>query len=258
MKDYVCCLSDHGNNFRKVVDPTYKSNRKGTRKPVGYVALCDWVEENFRTFRRPTLEADDCMGILATKPENVGQCIIVSDDKDMKTIPGKLYRPTSDERLDISEADADRFFYTQVLVGDPTDGYKGIPGIGPKESRKILGTRPHWGAVQQAYIKAGMTRDDAIQQASLARILHWEDWHDEIGEVKLWQPFGIPMNEPTKKHEGYENYMVRRLRETEQQPDMVKQPDSLQPGRHRVHRCNSSCIRPGRVHGVPAWKHHQI
>ena len=36
--DYVCCLSDHTHNFRKDVDPTYKSHRKGTRKPVGYVA----------------------------------------------------------------------------------------------------------------------------------------------------------------------------------------------------------------------------
>jgi DNA polymerase-1 len=191
VSDYVCCLSDHSNNFRKVVDPTYKSNRKGTRKPVGYVALCDWVEDNFRTFRRPKIEADDCMGILATKPENVGHCIIVSDDKDMKTVPGKLYRPMSDERLDISEADADRFFYTQVCVGDPVDGFKGIPGIGPKKAEQILGTRPHWGAVEQAYIKAGMTRDDAIQQARLARILRWEDWHEEIQEVRLWQPHSV-------------------------------------------------------------------
>lgn len=36
--------------------------------------------------------------------------------------------------------------------------------------------------------------------------------------------FGIPMTEPTKKHEGYENYMKRRLRETEQQSDMVNNP----------------------------------
>ena len=36
--------------------------------------------------------------------------------------------------------------------------------------------------------------------------------------------FGIPMREPTKKHEGYENYMKRRLREEEQQPDMVNNP----------------------------------
>jgi len=186
--DYVCCLSDHGNNFRKTLEPTYKSNRKGTRKPVGYVALCSWVEETYRTFRKPTLEADDCLGIIATKPENVGKCIIVSDDKDLKTIPTKLYRPTADEKLTLSEADADRYFYTQVLTGDPTDGYKGVKGVGPKKAEQILGQRPHWGAVEQAFIKAGMTKDDAIHQARLARILRWSDWDADKEAVKLWTP----------------------------------------------------------------------
>ena len=121
--DVICCLTDHKDNFRKQVDPTYKNNRKGTRKPVGYVALADWVRETFTCISKPSLEADDVMSILATKPDNVGKCIIVSDDKDMKSTPCKLYRPTQDERLDISEADADRFFLTQCLTGDPTDGY---------------------------------------------------------------------------------------------------------------------------------------
>tara|TARA_B100001057_G_scaffold35947_1_gene32532 strand:+ start:12566 stop:13312 length:747 start_codon:yes stop_codon:yes gene_type:complete len=188
VKEYVCCLSDHTSNFRKDIDPTYKSNRKGTRKPVGYVALCTWVEENFETFRKPSLEADDCLGILATMPTNKDKCIMVSDDKDLKTVFGQLYRPTADELLTISEADADRFFLTQVLTGDATDGYSGVKGIGPKTAEKLLGHRPHWGAVEQAYLKAGMTRDDAIQQARLARILRFSEWDEVKGEVKLWHP----------------------------------------------------------------------
>lgn len=188
IEDYVCCLSDHSSNFRKQVDPTYKSNRKGTRKPLGYVSLCSWVEETYKSFRKPTLEADDCLGIIATMPTNIGKCVIVSDDKDLKTIPGRLYRPTADEQLTISEQDADKFFLTQVCVGDPVDGYKGIPGIGPKKAEALLGLRPHWGAVEQAYIKAGMTKNDAIQQARLARILRWSDWDEEKGEVILWTP----------------------------------------------------------------------
>lgn len=186
---FLCCLSDHGNNFRKtLVDPTYKSQRKGTRKPVGYVALCSWVEDTFPSMRKPTLEADDVMGIIATKPDMKGSTIIVSDDKDMRTISGKLYRPMSEEQLDISDADADRFFLTQVLTGDPIDGYAGIKGVGPKTAERILGSRPSWGAVEQAYIQAGMTRDDAIRQARLARILRWSEWNEQEGRVKLWQP----------------------------------------------------------------------
>ena len=184
--DVLCCMSDHAGNFRKQVWPEYKSNRRKSRKPVGYVAFCDWVRETYSTATRPMLEADDVMGIIASKPGNEGKVTIVSDDKDMKTIPGRLYRPMSDELLEISDADADRYFLTQVLTGDTADGYKGVPGIGPKKAETILGPRPHWGAVEKAYIDAGMTKDDALQQARLARILRWSDWQE--GEPKLWTP----------------------------------------------------------------------
>ena len=184
--DVLCCMSDHAGNFRKQVWPDYKSNRRKSRKPVGYVAFCDWVRETYSTATRPMLEADDVMGIIASKPGNEGKVTIVSDDKDMKTIPGRLYRPMSDELLEISDADADRYFLTQVLTGDTADGYKGVPGIGPKKAEAILGPRPHWGAVEKAYIDAGLTRDDAIQQARLARILRWSDWNE--GEPMLWTP----------------------------------------------------------------------
>ena len=181
-------MSDHGDNFRKTVDPTYKSNRKGQRKPVGYVALSQWVEETYKSFRKPRMEADDCLGILSTMPNNKDKCIMVSDDKDLKTIPGKLYRPMAEESLVITEADADRFFLTQVLTGDTADGYKGVPGIGPKKAEAILGPRPNWSAVEQAFLKAGLTKTDAITQARLARILRWSDYDQDKGEIKLWTP----------------------------------------------------------------------
>ena len=123
------------------------------------------------------------MGILATKPDNVGKCIVVSNDKDLKTIPGELYRPTSDERQTLTQEEADKNFLTQCLTGDSTDSYSGVPGIGPKKAEAILGGRPAWSSVEQAYIKAGLTRDDAITQARLARILRWSDWDEEKGEV---------------------------------------------------------------------------
>ena len=182
----ICALSDNDANFRKQLHPDYKSNRRGVRKPVGYAAMKTWVISKYPTITKPGLEGDDCLGILATRPGN--ECIVVSDDKDLKTIPGRLYRPRADEMLTITEQDADRFFLTQVLTGDPTDGYKGLPGVGPKKAEAILGPRPQWGAVELAYVKAGLTKDDALTQARLARILRWSDWDAEKGEPKLWRP----------------------------------------------------------------------
>lgn len=185
-RDQVVCLSDK-NNFRKDIDPTYKGHRKKTRKPLGYVAMLDWVRENYPTFSKPTLEADDCLGIMATMPR-VGECVVVSDDKDLKTIPCTLYRPTSEELETISEEAADRYFLTQVLTGDTADGYSGCPTIGPKRAETVLGARASWASVVQAFEKQGLSEADALQQARLARILRWSDWDQEKQAPKLWRP----------------------------------------------------------------------
>ena len=65
--EVLCCLSDHAGNFRKQVWPDYKSNRRKSRKPVGYVAFCDWVRETYATATRPMLEADDVKQAAAAK-----------------------------------------------------------------------------------------------------------------------------------------------------------------------------------------------
>jgi DNA polymerase-1 len=184
-KEVVVTLSG-SNNFRKTVEPTYKWGRKKTRKPVGYKALTEWVKETYNTIQVDCLEADDVMGILGSVPQT--KAIVVSDDKDMKSVPSKLYRPTTEERLTISEADADRYFYTQTLTGDVTDGYAGCPKIGPKTAEKVLGSHPTWNAVVAAYQKENLTADYALTQARLARILRHQDWDEEGQAVKLWEP----------------------------------------------------------------------
>jgi DNA polymerase-1 len=184
-KDIVVTLSGH-NNFRKSVEPSYKAARKKTRKPVGYKALTEWVKETYETIQVDCLEADDVMGILGSVPQT--RAIVVSDDKDMKSVPCRLYRPASEERLHISEAEADRYFYTQTLTGDVTDGYSGCPKIGPKTAEKVLGSHATWNAVVNAYQKENLTADYALTQARLARILRDPDWDEETQAVKLWEP----------------------------------------------------------------------
>lgn len=181
----LMCLSD-SENFRKTVDTSYKSGRKKTRKPVGYKAMVEWCEETWPSCRQATLEADDVMGILGSTPDL--KTVIVSDDKDMKTIPCRLYRPTDDDLMDVSQEAADLNFYTQTLTGDSTDGYSGCPKVGAVTAAKILGNRPDWSLVENQFIKSGLTREEAITQARLARILRNDDWDAENETIKLWSP----------------------------------------------------------------------
>ena len=183
----IVALSDK-ENFRHEVYSGYKGGRKKARKPVGYVALVQWARANFRTHTEPLLEADDVLGILGTRPD-LGESIIVSDDKDLKTIPGRLYRPMTGELLEITKEQADRNFLMQALTGDVTDGYSGCPKVGAKTAEKILaGPKPQWSSVVRAYQKAGLTEADALTQARCARILRHVDWDDKTRTIKLWEP----------------------------------------------------------------------
>ena len=186
--EYKVCFSDSV-NFRKELNPSYKGNRKG-RKPVGYKAFKEWAMEEHPSFSKPTLEADDCLGILSTKFQ--GKAIVVSMDKDLMTIPGTLYKLSADgtgELMTIHPKDADLFFLTQCLTGDVTDGYPGCPGIGPKKAEELL--KKHgavWKTVEDAYLKAGLTAEDALLQARMARILRDTDWDFKNDRMILWTP----------------------------------------------------------------------
>lgn len=190
------CLTDSATNWRKDVYPDYKASRKSTRKPLGYRALRDWVSESYPVVFKPRLEADDCIGILATKPGN--DALIWTIDKDLKQIPGKHLVDGEVVTRDVSECD--KFFLTQTLTGDATDGYPGCKGIGAVKAEKLIVDRWHktrlepslmkwmWQMIVDTYAKAGFTEEYALTQARVARICRWEDWNQDKQEVILWSP----------------------------------------------------------------------
>ena len=59
------CIISGSDNFRKEVLPTYKANRKGKRKPVGYPAFVEACMQHYgdNAFRWDGVEGDDVCGI---------------------------------------------------------------------------------------------------------------------------------------------------------------------------------------------------
>ena len=188
------------NNFRAKVLPTYKGNRKGKRKPVTFKPLRDYAMEKYFNAEVPTLEADDVLGIMATRGETAGNhYVVVSIDKDLNTIPGLHFNTLHPERgvYRVTLPMADAFFLKQALMGDATDGYGGCPGIGPKTADKILApyitetetdVAGAWVAIVAAYAKAGLNETVALQMARCARILRDSDYDHEQQKVILWTP----------------------------------------------------------------------
>lgn len=94
-------------------------------------------------------EADDLLGIeqMSYNDASVEESMICSIDKDLRMIPGWHYHPglrrrgswiIEPHRYLVSPLDAMRFFYTQLLMGDATDGIKGVVGIGKSKADKLL------------------------------------------------------------------------------------------------------------------------
>lgn len=187
-ENHILCFTDRTErNFRKtLVSLDYKANRKDTRKPLALHSLEEYAYKNHRTAKYPTLEADDVIGILATKYPN---CVIFSIDKDLNQIPGRHF--TGSSEYVVTQEQGFRFFMSQIITGDPTDGYKGCPGAGAVAAEKLLNKYPPsdwWLAVVALYDKAGLTEEDALTQARMAHILTSELYDADTGKVTLWTP----------------------------------------------------------------------
>ena len=171
-------------NFRKAIDPDYKGHRN-RKKPCGYKRVINALKETFPVVVLPQLEADDAMGIYATR--DAGH-VIVSPDKDMRQIPGDLYN-LKDPVETIDEEEARRWHLIQTLAGDQTDGYAGVPGIGVKRAVTLFEKEGYtWETVVNAFAAKDLDEDVALRNARLAKILHFENYDFDTKTVKHWLP----------------------------------------------------------------------
>ena len=186
MEDDFILYFSSTKNFRKKIYPDYKGHRM-KRKPLGYKRLVNYCRKNHNFKLIEGLEADDTIGIEATQfadPNN----IVVSPDKDMRQIPSTLWNLT-DDVVEITKDDGDRWHLIQSLSGDPTDGYSGCPGIGVKRATELLDKNENkWEAVCKAYRDRGLSDDDALLNARLAKILQKEDFDHDRNQPILWTP----------------------------------------------------------------------
>ena len=125
-------------NFRKAIAKTapYKGHRSTTR-PDYFYEIREYLELTYDAKVSEGQEADDDIATRATQL-GVGNCVICSIDKDFRQIPGRFYNWGTGEEEIISEKDALKNFYTQVLTGDSADNIKGAWMVGPKGADKLL------------------------------------------------------------------------------------------------------------------------
>lgn len=125
------------NNFRYEVMETYKGNRVNSRKPLEYSNLFNYLVKEYNANIADTVEADDVV-VFKKTTEPLRYCLCAIDKDVLYQTVGTHYNYNKDEFITVSEEEANRFFWYQVLTGDGVDGYKGCKGIGKVKAKEIL------------------------------------------------------------------------------------------------------------------------
>ena len=153
--DYLAVAFDIGKTFRNELFPAYKGTR--AKMPDDLRLQIDRMKELVDTLGVPRLEvegfeADDVLGSTAKQMAAKGYDVkIITGDRDLLqlvddhivvSLPGSKLSDAKDYTpemvKDFLGVTPEQVVDYKALVGDPSDNYPGIPGIGPKTAVTLL------------------------------------------------------------------------------------------------------------------------
>ncbi|MDQ0213628.1 5'-3' exonuclease [Oikeobacillus pervagus] len=152
---HVAVCWDMGNHtFRNEIYPSYKGNREAP--PVELIPQFDLAKEVSEAFALPNIgvvgyEADDCIGTISNIEKKDRKVTILSGDHDLlqllddqidvmllKKGYGNYQFQTIQSFYDEFKITPRQFIDVKALMGDASDGYPGVKGIGEKTALKLI------------------------------------------------------------------------------------------------------------------------
>jgi len=114
-------------NFRNeiAISRPYKGTREAP-KPNNYAVLKEYAIKNGAIVSENE-EADDVLSYLSCNNYDV---VVVTIDKDAINTPSYIYNNKQDKLIYVSEEDANKNFWSQVITGDTVDNIPGLPNVG--------------------------------------------------------------------------------------------------------------------------------
>ena len=179
VETYQCYLTGK-DNFRNEIAVTapYKGNRN-TPKPKHLQLLRDYLVSSWDAKISVGQEADDEISIEHTARNY--ESIIASIDKDFLQLRGNHWNFVKKEMTVVSEEEALKNFYRQVLTGDRVDNIIGLKGIGPVKADKILAHCESAADMYSACVEAyGGSEERVIENCRLLWLRREAN--------QLWQP----------------------------------------------------------------------
>ncbi|RYM05411.1 5'-3' exonuclease [Sporolactobacillus sp. THM7-7] len=140
--------------FRHALFDGYKANRPAP--PVELIPQFDLAREMTDAFQIPNIgvegyEADDCIGTVAGKIRDIADVSIVTGDRDLLQLLdqhtgvdllqkgyGRYRSYTRHAFIEKYGVTPRQFIEVKALMGDSSDGYPGVRGIGEKTALKLI------------------------------------------------------------------------------------------------------------------------
>ncbi len=150
----ICCWDMGSKTFRNEIYTEYKGNRG--EPPVELIPQFDLMKEVMESFNVPNIglegyEADDCIGTLSKTYGNDNEVLILTGDQDilqlvddkvsvaiMKKGQGNYAVYQKDNFIEEKGIQPQQIIDLKGLMGDPSDNYPGVKGIGEKTALKLL------------------------------------------------------------------------------------------------------------------------
>ena len=149
----VVCFDEKEKTFRHKEFANYQAQRPPTADELSsqFAKVRKFVEAaDIPVFSKSGFEADDVIGTIAQEPK-IEEVVIVTGDRDQLQLVNekvKVYMPVGGlsnaklmgeeevkEKMGVAPKLIDDY---KALVGDPSDNYPGVPGIGPKTAIALL------------------------------------------------------------------------------------------------------------------------
>lgn len=151
----------------------YKGNRKDSKKPKYYNEIREYLLDVWKAIPVKHIETDDALGIEQMKHPDKST-VIITQDKDLKTIPGWHWDPVKDLLFYQTLKDADNFFFYQMMVGDTADHIPGIKRVGDKTANAIIEACEH---------DTGRIREKVKELYLKQYGVEWEAAYQEVGTL---------------------------------------------------------------------------
>ncbi len=155
----VVCWDMGSKTFRNEIFAGYKANRG--EAPVELIPQFDLVKEVVESFDVPNIgisgyEADDCIGTIAVQAKSEANISILTGDQDilqliddhisvilLKKGFGNYLVHNSQTFYEEKGILPKQMIDLKALMGDPSDNYPGVKGIGEKTALKLLQQYEH-------------------------------------------------------------------------------------------------------------------